>query len=166
MKKNKMCLNCNILIGNYPQKRCEKCQQNHIKNYRYNYRKLNPPIKERVAEYWKRYAGKHKEELLIRSKEYRINNLETCRKRGRGCEAKRRKRILFGGLWHKVVGRDNFFCNDCKKDVSKKRMMHIHHIDRNPKNNTLNNLATLCASCHMKRHQRAGHLKRFFILLN
>ena len=37
--------------------------------------------------------------------------------------------------------------------------LQVHHVDRNWKNNDPNNLQTLCGSCHMKYHWRAGHLK-------
>ena len=32
--------------------------------------------------------------------------------------------------------------------------LHVHHKDRNPANNDPGNLATLCASCHLKLHWR------------
>ena len=30
--------------------------------------------------------------------------------------------------------------------------LHVHHIDKNHGNNSLNNLLVLCASCHKKEH--------------
>lgn len=38
--------------------------------------------------------------------------------------------------------------------------LHVHHIDRNPENNETTNLATLCASCHLKLHWREDREKR------
>ena len=38
--------------------------------------------------------------------------------------------------------------------------LHVHHIDRDPKNNSPKNLATLCASCHLKKHWREDREKR------
>lgn len=38
--------------------------------------------------------------------------------------------------------------------------LHVHHVDRNPANNQPKNLATLCASCHLKLHWREDRAKR------
>lgn len=38
--------------------------------------------------------------------------------------------------------------------------LHVHHIDRNPANNNLANLQTLCASCHLKLHWQEDCAKR------
>ena len=38
--------------------------------------------------------------------------------------------------------------------------LHVHHIDRDPANNSPANLATLCASCHLKLHWREDRAKR------
>ena len=47
-------------------------------------------------------------------------------------------------------------CEDC----SDTKGLHVHHKDRNPANNDVANLATLCASCHLKRHWREDREKR------
>lgn len=41
--------------------------------------------------------------------------------------------------------------------------LHVHHIDRNPANNNPENLATLCASCHLKRHWSEDREKRMAV---
>jgi hypothetical protein len=38
--------------------------------------------------------------------------------------------------------------------------LHVHHIDRNPANDAVENLATLCASCHLRLHWREDRDKR------
>lgn len=43
-------------------------------------------------------------------------------------------------------------CEDCPATEN----LQVHHIDENPQNNDPANLATLCASCHTKRHWAAG----------
>jgi 5-methylcytosine-specific restriction endonuclease McrA len=51
-------------------------------------------------------------------------------------------RIAFNNLKH--------LCNRCKnKD---KRVLIVHHKDRNKKNNNLANLEIICANCHMIEH--------------
>lgn len=46
-------------------------------------------------------------------------------------------------------------CEMCES----KSNLHVHHKDKNPKNNDLSNLQTLCASCHLKYHWQNGHRK-------
>lgn len=38
--------------------------------------------------------------------------------------------------------------------------LHVHHVDRNPANNELSNLRTLCDSCHLLLHWREDREKR------
>lgn len=40
----------------------------------------------------------------------------------------------------------------CCELCSSQENLQVHHKDRNPKNNSLSNLQTLCASCHNKEH--------------
>lgn len=54
-------------------------------------------------------------------------------------------------LKERIRNRDNHTCQLCSKKY-KKRKMPVHHIDGNKKNNGLNNLITLCISCHHKVH--------------
>lgn len=48
-----------------------------------------------------------------------------------------------------ILKRDNYTCQDinCKHTPNK---LHIHHIDYDKQNNNLENLITLCHSCHSK----------------
>lgn len=54
--------------------------------------------------------------------------------------------------------RDNCQCQRCYMglDKLKRNNLHVHHIDKNPKNNRLENLITLCRSCHQKLHRLGG----------
>ena len=63
-------------------------------------------------------------------------------------------RIRFGGNKYKVLERDGYKCVQCGKDNP--RSLIIHHKDHsgssdNP-NNDMDNLITLCRSCHMRYH--------------
>lgn len=42
-------------------------------------------------------------------------------------------------------------CENCKKTLNGLRP-HIHHKDKNPKNNKKSNLMLLCPNCHSKKH--------------
>ena len=48
----------------------------------------------------------------------------------------------------------NYHCARCEKNcrnTNKNEMvLQVHHIDENPKNNKIENLIPLCASCHLK----------------
>jgi len=52
-------------------------------------------------------------------------------------------------LRKKVLKRDNFRCRLCGY-----AFLEVHHIDRNPENNNLDNLVTLCRKCHFEIHAR------------
>ncbi len=43
------------------------------------------------------------------------------------------------------------------------KVIHIHHKDRNRKNNTLNNIVLLCRSCHLKLHHREDKTKNIHL---
>jgi len=54
-----------------------------------------------------------------------------------------------------VRNRDRRKCFGCEKtELENGRKLSIHHIDRNKKNNNLNNLISLCDSCHAKTHHK------------
>ena len=58
-----------------------------------------------------------------------------------------------------VLERDNYTCQcpDCKHETN---LLDIHHIDYNKKNNNLENLITLCDSCHAKTNGKK--LRKYF----
>lgn len=51
----------------------------------------------------------------------------------------------------KRAGRDVSMCSVCGKKVSGAKR-HVHHIDKNRKNNKVSNLKVVCAICHKKIH--------------
>lgn len=61
-------------------------------------------------------------------------------------------------LKKKVSGRDNNKCIACRVSGDK-TTLDIHHIDYNKKNNDINNLVTLCKSCH----SRTNYKRNFWI---
>ena len=59
-----------------------------------------------------------------------------------------------------ILRRDGYMCRVCDYAPStillgKIQALHIHHIDKNRKNNEHSNLITLCPSCHSKLHHKA-----------
>lgn len=47
-------------------------------------------------------------------------------------------------------------CQSCKN----KEFEHIHHIDKDPTNNSFSNLMLLCSECHYQKHQFNSALTR------
>jgi len=75
---------------------------------------------------------------------------------GRSCEKKGSEDYNFefsSALKTTIKKRDRFKCRKCNEDGSKFRLF-VHHIDYNKKNNSIDNLVTVCASCHSRIHGR------------
>lgn len=52
-----------------------------------------------------------------------------------------------------IKKRDSYRCRACNGDGSQYKMgLHVHHIDLDKTNNSIDNLVTLCASCHTRCH--------------
>lgn len=46
-----------------------------------------------------------------------------------------------------------FTCESCGVDLSKhKGLLHVHHMDQNPRNDDPRNLRALCVLCHCEKH--------------
>jgi len=71
--------------------------------------------------------------------------------------------IEFFRLRDFIKERDNYRCQYCGDNKSR---LDIHHIDYNKDNNFINNLITLCASCHSKTNYKREEWKKEFILIN
>lgn len=63
-----------------------------------------------------------------------------------------------------ILRRDKYMCQDCKrygKRVDATEVHHIKHVDEYPELAfDSNNLISLCAACHNKRHPEKGGRKR------
>ena len=60
-----------------------------------------------------------------------------------------------------ILERDNYTCQDIYcKHLSKR--LHVHHIDYDKKNNNVENLITLCASCHCKTNYNRTFWKQYY----
>lgn len=52
-----------------------------------------------------------------------------------------------------------YTCEQCRVDLTySRRLLHVHHRDRNVKNNEERNLAALCVECHSKQ-DGLGHAR-------
>lgn len=85
---------------------------------------------DKIREHWK-------------TDEYRISHMRSTDKQ------------RFGGNRLKALERDNHKCVECASDY----LLQVHHLDemgrnkdRRIRNNNLDNLVTLCARCHLLKH--------------
>jgi len=66
-------------------------------------------------------------------------------------------------LKERVRVRDNFICQLCYiPELEFNRRLSIHHIDYNKQNNNLDNLISLCNSCHQKTNSKQTYWTEFF----
>ena len=69
----------------------------------------------------------------------------------KNCKSKRQKRgKCFNQKRIEVLIRDNQVCQHCGfdfKNGGRANQINVYHIDKNPLNNDINNLVTLCAKC-------------------
>ncbi len=101
---------------------------------------------------------------------WRANNLEKCRANVRKSLAKWRKEhpILrkkkakiqnnnsrFAGRREQVLMWDGYMCRICKSRDD----LTVDHIDRDRKNNRMDNLQTLCRPCHGRKDGQARKIK-------
>ena len=57
--------------------------------------------------------------------------------------------------------RERCACEHCGRPYSEEACFEVHHIDGDRTNNTLENFAWLCNSCHKKAHYEMGRTKRY-----
>ena len=66
-------------------------------------------------------------------------------------------------LREKIRKRDNYLCQKCRKpEMSEGQRLAVHHIDYNKKNNSQQNLITLCVKCNSKVNTNRKKWKIFF----
>lgn len=156
----KVCTKCGIeknldefnnqKAGKYGKRaNCRECQNAENRAY-----KQTEKAKELRSKWKKSEKGRACE------KRYRENNKEIIRAKCRTEEYRARHRISadnqrFSGNREKALERDNYKCVVC----GSKTLLQVHHKDemgrnkpKEEQNNDLDNLITLCASCHIKKH--------------
>jgi len=65
-----------------------------------------------------------------------------------------RKRIPIPKITREIVKMmANYCCQRCGMSLKRSKLAQIHHIDRNPNNNNMENLELLCWYCHWGEHE-------------
>lgn len=95
-----------------------------------------------LTTYKKSYQIKQRPEVPLCS-QFLNADIVTYRKYSSGPEF---RRMVYPKIPKKMLR-----CSSCGTDD--RVVLHLHHIDRNPKNNTFKNLTILCANCHAKLHR-------------
>lgn len=154
--------------------KCIKCSNKERKNtHRIGVSPANKQIKclvpckncEKIHERSKRRLLKHKFTFCDTKCQNRWQNKNTTFNKGKNNPAYRHGRRIDGKipdygsdftkqLRRSIKIRDNFDCQQCKKNFSgkKAKFLDVHHIDQNRYNNSKSNLISLCKSCHTKIH--------------
>ena len=129
--------------------KCKNCDELFIKVSRRKYCDKCKQIPNLGQKIW---VSNNREKSREKQRVYRKQNLELCRKRTRVNQISLNNRKRFGGNRDVVLERDNYLCQICGKDVSKKYQACVHHKNRNKQDNSFNNLITLCKKCHTGLH--------------
>jgi len=140
-------------IGKHIQYYCsKKCMyknwveshKDRIKEIHDKWLKNNPDRRKEQMTKYERKIGK------IPREEWINNKRENADPRGwRGWKWWQRLSV-------EVKKRDNYICHICYKGKGEGTRKVAHHKDFNEKNNSLDNLITLCNSCHVKIHRNKG----------
>lgn len=142
---------------------CRECQKKMTKAYKQTERskELNRAWKktDKGIACRKRYEAKKSTKIKKRRRELSGSYKER--------RSKQRDFDRFGGNREKALKRDEYKCVKCGSE----EQLQVHHKDekgrnlpKDQQNNDINNLITLCASCHIKEHNpvlvRWGHVKK------
>jgi 5-methylcytosine-specific restriction endonuclease McrA len=142
------CAICGIEVNpnSGTQKYCKECSdkvmtQNRKKAGIKSYYKNRESRIKRVEK----YAELNREKVLADKRKYYQENKD------RLLEYFNDRR--FDGNREEVLKRDNYMCRHCRSGEN----LNVHHIDGNGRtsdnpNNEIDNLITLCLSCHMQLH--------------
>ena len=61
-----------------------------------------------------------------------------------------------------IKERDNYTCRECSISKKTGKKLDIHHIDYDKKNNSPENLITLCINCHCKTNFNRKQWKKYY----
>lgn len=97
------------------------------------------------------YRRSNPEKVALWKKKDKLNHIEQYRER----DAKYHDLMRFSGNRMRALHRDDFTCTECQKSDPEVNLV-VHHKDfsgqsKKP-NNKMNNLTTLCRSCHIRIH--------------
>lgn len=165
-KQDFFCVDCGVKVSTYTVKRCKPCSANKI--YKEGKSGIN---KNNIGENNPNYRGGNRK-CLGCGKEIK-RQFKRCMK----CKSKMELNANWqGGIsfdpypigWNKefksiIRSRDRYECKMCGILENKLvRKLNIHHIDYIKDNLNINNLISLCTSCHAKTHFNRKYWIEYF----
>ena len=67
------------------------------------------------------------------------------------------KPLTFKKIRIKRIADNNGKCQECGKSTINMKKLHLHHKNRNRKDNREENLVLLCCKCHLSLHKELNH---------
>lgn len=101
---------------------------------------------EHMAYLERKSYHKNKEKISLKRKERRRTDLSYREKLNF-----RHKLARYDGNWITCLERDKYTCQSCGYNTHKK-VLEVHHKNKNRKDHALSNLITLCPTCHKEIH--------------
>jgi 5-methylcytosine-specific restriction endonuclease McrA len=119
------------------------------------YNQLSPDeLREYHRSAWRRYYQRNKKRLNEKKRLWELANPEKTRIANNRATRKYREKTRLNNQRQIVLSRDNYCCQNCGNT----KQLVIHHKDEvswhntSKPNNNLDNLVTLCRSCHTTLH--------------
>jgi hypothetical protein len=139
-KKERTCIDCGEIYTSLrkDRKRCEVCHRKYRSKHSMVLKgKKNPNIKVGVGSGGNQWGEKNHQWNPLANKDKKFYTYSY-----------RTYSLRYWGNCCRICGAHN------------RVRLHVHHIDRNPKNNWLGNIIPLCCPCHKKVHTQ---IQRIFI---
>lgn len=176
------CLDCYKKVSDYRVKRCRSCAAKDIMKKR-NLKGINNPMFGRLGVKNPNYKDgrcliKHLckdcgKEISFTSY-YGLGRCKSCSKKGKlnnefinGSSYEKYPSEFNDNLKESVRKRDDYICQNCGMTEEEHlivygRVIHVHHIDYNKKNNIKNNLITLCQGCNLRANCNRNYWQEFY----
>ena len=154
--KNGMYGKKGVLSPNYGKKRTEETKQKI--GLKHKNKIISEKQKENQSKIMKgRYIGKNNPMYGI----HRFGSNSPSWQGGKSFEIYPQE---FKQIRKIIYERDNYICQnpECNINIGYYKRLDCHHIDYDKKNNNLENLITLCVSCHMKTNVKKKK-RQYFI---
>ncbi len=156
-----LCSRCGMRPANATKALCEDCRDHvNARETRHRHSKLrkgvcqfcsspvDAPISGRLCRRHRLADAKRKREAISTGTRKPPDKVKV---------RNRNLRRLYGDAGLDAWERDNGTCQACGTISEKKKGMHLHHVDIDKTNNTVENLVVLCSDCHFLFHKILRH---------
>lgn len=166
--KKYYCLDCRKELSDYTAKRCKSCskkgERNPSKKPECKKKMSIAAIERCQSPEYRKVLKKRMEDLNRNPKFNKMRSMGADKRRGKnhhnwqGGKSFEPYSIKFNeNLKELIRERDNRVCQLCDKSEKENgRKLSVHHINRIKKDCDVENLISLCRSCHMQLHNYMG----------